>query len=496
MMSRVRCFETHFFLLAGAVLLFFAGTQIYWFYTVEDAFISFRYCDHMLQGRGLVYNPGDQVEGYTNFLWILLIALPRLCLEFPLAAKIPGLVLGLLLLFLLSRMSINRYGDRISGALAALMVSICPGIQMWAVAGLETLLFTFCIVCGLFFHEKNSRTGRFVCGVFFGLSTLTRPEGFLFFGLFGITVFPGYASKPKIWLEYLAGYFMIVLPHLLFRYLYYHAWIPNTFWVKGRRYQGGGWAYFKRYAAMTGVFMFPVAAYGLLNTKVRRFVMPSGVMGCGYLLYVYHIGGDWMPYGRFIVPVIPLFALAAARTWINAPGSTHKKILGTVFITGMLISGVSAGYDLLRWRPTRYLGILKWETAHMRDWKRVGEWLNDTFPQNTVLSTGLAGIIPYYSTFTTLDRGGLNDREIARIIYRAQSEWEEKRKIEDVILARRPDIVLIEALSFDMLRQSPVISERLLPDNPVFHVLYSLRTSVVHNRYFSYYVLKPSLMKE
>lgn len=478
------------------MLLFVAGTRVYWFYTVEDAFISFRYCDHMLQGRGLVYNPGDQVEGYTNFLWILLIALPRMGLQFPLAAKIPGLALGLLLLFLLTRMSVNRYGDRTSGVLAALMVSVCPGIQMWAVAGLETLLFTVCILCALFFHEKNSRTGRFICGVFFGLSTLTRPEGLLFFGLFGIAVFSGYASKPKIWLEYLSGYCLIVLPHLIFRYLYYNAWIPNTFWVKGRRYQGGGWAYFKRYAAMTGVCMFPVAAYGLLNHKLRQCILPSVMMGCGYLLYVYHIGGDWMPYGRFIVPVIPLFALAAARTWINVTGSKGKKILGTACIAGMLISGVSAGYDLLRWRPTRYLGILKWETEHMGDWKRVGEWLNEMFPPDTVLSTGLAGIIPYYSAFKTLDRGGLNDRDIARIIYQSKSEWEEKRKIEDIILARKPDIVLIEALSFDMLRQSPVIPERLLPDNPVFHAFYSLKTSVVHGRYFSYYVLNKSFAKE
>lgn len=40
----------------------------------DDAYISFRYLDNWLNGLGLVYNPGERVEGYTNFLWIVLLA--------------------------------------------------------------------------------------------------------------------------------------------------------------------------------------------------------------------------------------------------------------------------------------------------------------------------------------------------------------------------------------------------------------------------------------
>jgi hypothetical protein len=35
----------------------------------DDAFISLRYAKHFAEGHGLVYNPGERVEGYTNFLW-------------------------------------------------------------------------------------------------------------------------------------------------------------------------------------------------------------------------------------------------------------------------------------------------------------------------------------------------------------------------------------------------------------------------------------------
>ena len=34
----------------------------------DDAFISFRYAKNLSEGSGLVYNPNEFVEGYTNFL--------------------------------------------------------------------------------------------------------------------------------------------------------------------------------------------------------------------------------------------------------------------------------------------------------------------------------------------------------------------------------------------------------------------------------------------
>ena len=40
----------------------------------DDAFISFRYAENLLAGNGLVLNPGEYVEGYTNFLWLMLLA--------------------------------------------------------------------------------------------------------------------------------------------------------------------------------------------------------------------------------------------------------------------------------------------------------------------------------------------------------------------------------------------------------------------------------------
>ncbi len=54
-----------------ALLVWLASVS--WFLT-DDAFISFRYVRNLLEGHGLVFNPGERVEGYSNFLWVLELA--------------------------------------------------------------------------------------------------------------------------------------------------------------------------------------------------------------------------------------------------------------------------------------------------------------------------------------------------------------------------------------------------------------------------------------
>ena len=49
-----------------------------WAFLCDDAFISFRYARHLAEHGTLAYNlaaPRELVEGYTNFLWVLLLAL-------------------------------------------------------------------------------------------------------------------------------------------------------------------------------------------------------------------------------------------------------------------------------------------------------------------------------------------------------------------------------------------------------------------------------------
>ena len=64
-----------------------------WGFTVDDAFITFRYARNWAEGFGPTYNPGGgPAEGYTTFLWMLLMTLPHLLrLDVVPFAKIVGM---------------------------------------------------------------------------------------------------------------------------------------------------------------------------------------------------------------------------------------------------------------------------------------------------------------------------------------------------------------------------------------------------------------------
>jgi hypothetical protein len=40
----------------------------------DDAFIVYRYVDRFLEHKGLTYNDGESVEGFTSLLWTVLLA--------------------------------------------------------------------------------------------------------------------------------------------------------------------------------------------------------------------------------------------------------------------------------------------------------------------------------------------------------------------------------------------------------------------------------------
>ena len=65
----------------------------------DDAYISFRYARNLAQGNGLVFNAGERVEGYTNFLWTVLFTPAELVgLDPALVAIVLGVVFTALLI--------------------------------------------------------------------------------------------------------------------------------------------------------------------------------------------------------------------------------------------------------------------------------------------------------------------------------------------------------------------------------------------------------------
>ena len=211
-------------------------------YTVDDAFISFRYARNWVEGAGLVYNPGERVEGYTNFLWTVLAALPiRLGLDVEWFMKIAGLGAGVALIFAVWRYGRARLGGRPLVSLLPLPLAASGALALWSGAGLETSLFTLLLFAGVAAAAGERGRKPFLrSALFLARATLTRPEGALVFAVVAAERFA--ARRWEALRDLLPGiivFLAVLVPFEAWRIAYYGDPLPNTWYAKSG---GGAWA--------------------------------------------------------------------------------------------------------------------------------------------------------------------------------------------------------------------------------------------------------------
>ncbi|MGB5138377.1 MAG: hypothetical protein WBP29_07570, partial [Candidatus Zixiibacteriota bacterium] len=87
----------------AAAIAVFVFTCFHFELTQDDAYISFRYAENLINGDGLVFNIGERVEGYTNFLWVILLALAKglLGVDYLATSRVLGVAAGASLFVLL-----------------------------------------------------------------------------------------------------------------------------------------------------------------------------------------------------------------------------------------------------------------------------------------------------------------------------------------------------------------------------------------------------------
>ena len=180
-MKRTSLFTVFCLLIAG---LFLAHTLFYYFAlgtdAVDDTYISFRYAQNAILGHGLFFNPGERVEGFTNFLWTtLMIPLEGAHVDVGRASMILGVLLGIATLWLVVRFAKTVGAPRGTGILAAFLLAVDGSFALWAVAGLETLLFAFLVFAGALLYVREQDEGR-TTDDGFSSSVLRLRSGLLF----------------------------------------------------------------------------------------------------------------------------------------------------------------------------------------------------------------------------------------------------------------------------------------------------------------------------
>jgi hypothetical protein len=325
-----------------AVILGIAGAaRMAW--VCDDAFISFRYAENLVRGLGLVYNAGERVEGYSNFLWTLGTALGmRLGVDPEQWTVVWGVIFYAATIAVLCELRRrNAVGQGLAAVglpLAGLLAAVHGDWNVYATSGLETSCFTFLVTLA-YALAVTTTAPAWMAGLALALAALTRPDGIVFAPFFAVYMALARPRRVRSALELVAAFLALWLPYVAWKLRYYGDFLPNTYYAKsaGLAWWSQGWVYvrlyFEKYWVLALAIPLAVAAWIIppRRTKAppagpparrpgttpapaaaaRSIAWPevfAAALAIGFTLYVMRVGGDFM-YGRMLIPATPFYIL-------------------------------------------------------------------------------------------------------------------------------------------------------------------------------------------
>ena len=416
------------FLAALLVAIFAVNVHHYWFLG-DDCFIAFRFSKNFVDGHGLVFNIGERVEGYTQFIWVLLVALGMKLGAAPeIFAPAAGIAFGVGVLALLLHLSWSR-GHGMWMWLAPFALVANRTFTGWCTGGLGTQLFAFFVLLGCIRFAKETETGAprpWGSGLAFALATLARPEGGMFFAFAGLFLLGDVMRRRTAWRHLFLWPIPVVVlvgGHFLWRYDYYGFWLPNTFYAKVSGWWWEQAQHYIRFFIEDHLLWLALPLLAVLAAAKLARVHTLFLTTCAlYVVYIVYIGGDRFEF-RFWTPVMPmlwwLFA-ESARTLSTELVKNRglARGLGASAVTIVLLTASWPRFHPPSNQPREHIAPIQAIRGYAKGRAIQGKFLKKLVEDGVLEGDELiavrgAGALPYYSEFPILDLHGLNDVEIA-----------------------------------------------------------------------------------
>ena len=453
------------------VVLAFAGlARAFAPHTVDDAWITFRYSLQWAMGHGPVFNPDEHVEGYSNFLLMLVLTpIVRVAGAHAALPAAKGIGLGSALLAIvgagvLARRSAGgaRWAE-VAGIAAAALVACSTAFAYHAMSGLETSLYACLLTWGVTGLVSVRGRGIVLGGVALALAALTRPEG-----PFVCALACGVASAVRAWGERaqpppqrgaiapapvpwralaIAGALLCVavIAQLVFRHWAYDGeWLPNTFYAKTG---GSGDRVAYVHGALRAPFLgdlgllLALAGWAFGGAPASAALVPAivGIVGASLPLAV---GADWMPAARLVVPYLPLLAVTVAIGWARLLVRARRG--GTGLLSALLL--LSAPLALaFQWNERTALAEgAAIETAGAKSGHgALAAWLRGhAKPDDAIVLMDIGEVGYRCIEQRVVDVTGLTDRHIGK----SPGTFMAKRFDIDYIWAKRPEFIVLTFL--------------------------------------------------
>jgi len=405
----------------------------------DDAYISFQYARSFAEGDGLVFNPGERVEGFSNLLWTLVLALvARLGGDIETVAPMLTygaalLSLGLFLLLLLRAYPFSTAGDPrptrlITGSFVFAFGAFFP-LAFYASSGLETTPYVLCLIAGAAFHLWATTRGvgfpQYASLVAFLAAALMRPEGIGFVVLNGLFLLSRVRRLSGRLLAAIIIVFFAYLTVLSVRFEYFGGVVPNTYFAKPAasfHYLSPilhGLQYLARFLGKSGVVLLLPFALVIPHDRKKRYAWLYLWALAGYqLFFIIVAGADVLRFDRFAVPLVPWIYALAAMGFLGFVEGPHKR--GRVFTRRMAAACVVLMVALNAAQAAkahRKYCIHDWMNSGAH--RAIGQMLGEMIPPGGEIVANEIGAIRYYSHRPVVDMLGLTDETVSAIRYRS-----------------------------------------------------------------------------
>jgi hypothetical protein len=424
----------------------------HYFFLFDDAMISMQYARNLAQGHGLVFNAGgEHVEGYSNPLWVVYMALfhllPISTNAIILAIQVSGAIFLGLNLFLVRRITAFMLDQ--SGNLAFFLVPLVAvfltafyyPLNQWGLLGIEVSVLALLVSVVVWMALNQLKQQRFSIWLYvlLGVCTLVRID-MLALGLstwvFLVVVDARNRRKNLLWGFVLLAVFMI--GQTIFRYFYYGDLLPNTYYLKMTgaplilRLERGVYAFFKFAWNLNPILILLPFIYLLFRRDKATWYL--FLVLAAQVAYSIYVGGDaWEHRGganRFIAIAMPVFMILFVLTlekirqiflehMASDPHPLNQRWVGPLSQAALVFFALLSLVNfntLLDFNSLAYATLMKpsiYVTGQEKILRIALFVKENTTPDATVLAVA-AGGVPYFSERTTYDLLGKSDRVIAR----------------------------------------------------------------------------------
>ena len=446
---------------AGGCALFVVQAFGYFRFRVDDAYITYRYARNLSDGLGPVWNPGERVEGYTSFLWMLLLAaLHVIGIDIELASVLLSCACAFALFVLIwcvwRRLAPPATQGGVSPYLVMAGVVVLAAANsssgQWSMAGLETPLAATLLMALIFAYQRESRSpGLPWSALILVAAVMTRPEMMFVAALTGAffldqAITDGGFRRWRHLVSFCAIFGLLAGAWHVWRWSYYGYVFPNTYYdkvgpidlmiVRGMTYLGYYWWL---YLIAPGLIASAILPFLLQDSRRRdaAFICAVSVL---WIAVVATEGGDVFNRGRFVEPVLPALYIALLLTCSELLGRVRIERVYRMSVFASIVLGLATW---VAWAP----GAGREMAANRRvleEWKVEGQWVKQNVPEGYVTGVFAAGNLPYFSQGDSLDLLGLTDATIAHTsvpLVRHAIPGHEKYNTDYVLEVRRPEVI-------------------------------------------------------